>query len=498
MQQAKTSTLDQLAESATMDNNTNSQPTVKKREKWWKSIGVEPVMFLYMSAFMLTSVVEEAFFVHKACTVNLGFAKEICDNLTAPEHKSYQHEVQIKVSTFHQYENIASHFVPILLAFFLGPWSDKVGRKLPLLLGLMGNFVYSVMIVVNDYMVTWPVEMILLTASLPCAITGGNLTVFMASFSYLADTTSQKSRTLRTTLLEVAYLFPMPTGVALGSYLFSHVMGRSYGRMFMINACLLFLAILYTCAFIKWKTANEAEDSPRSYCCIFDLIDLRHVAHSIKALIKKRRERRRLFLIFSLIAMAFYTFQRDEKHMIYLYSMLKFKWNVTTFSQFRTFQSSFFVLGLLLGVPIMERCFGLKDNVIIMIGATAHLITRIIFAAANQPYLFYVGAVIASLGPIVAPVLRSLTSKLVPPSDRGKIFALFSVADSTVPLVSGIIYTQVYNHTLNTFPQSIFLVTALSQAVVFVIALSMHILSKGKNMEQAKEVEDQEELASNS
>lgn len=39
----------------------------------------------------------------------------------------------------------------------------------------------------------------------------------------------------------------------------------------------------------------------------------------------------------------------------------------------------------------MERCFGLKDNVIIMIGATAHLITRIIFAAANQPYLFYVG-----------------------------------------------------------------------------------------------------------
>lgn len=487
-----------------MNDNTDNGEIKSDNGKWWKSIGVEPVMFLYMSAFMLTSVVEEAFFVHKACTVNLNYSKEICDNLTAADHKQFQKEVQLKVSTFHQYENIASHFVPVLLAFFLGPWSDKVGRKLPLLLGLIGNFIYSTMIVVNAFMEKWTVEMVILTASLPCALTGGNLTVFMAAFSYLADTTSQKQRTLRTTLLEVAYLFPMPTGVALGSYLFSHVLGRSYAYMFIINASLLFLAILYTCAFIKWKTVvnveknEQVENNTRMCSCIFDLIDLRHVAHSIKALIKKRKENRRLYLILALIAMAFYTFQRDEKHMTYLYTMLKFKWDVPTFSRFRTFQSSFFVLGLLVGVPIMERCFGFKDNIIIMIGASAHFITRIIFAAANQPYLFYVGAVIASLGPIVAPVLRSLTSKLVPPSDRGKIFALFSVADSTVPLVSGIIYTQVYNHCFDTFPQSVFIVTALTQCLVFLIALFVHIMSKGKNVTQAKDEEDEEEVLASS
>ncbi|KAK9501064.1 hypothetical protein O3M35_002178 [Rhynocoris fuscipes] len=463
-----------------------------KHKSWWKYIGVEPVMFLYMMAFMLTSVVEEAFFVYKACHINLGLSDEICNNLTAPENQKLQKEVQLKVSTFHQYENIASHLVPVILAFFLGPWSDKVGRKLPLLLGLFGNFVYSFMIVVNASF-SWPLEVVLLTACLPCALTGGNLTVFMASFSYLADTTSQKQRTLRTTLLEVAYLFPMPVGVALGSYLFTSVLGHSYAKMFMVNASLLFLALLYTMAFIEWNTSKthviEENERSRKCSCIFDLIDLRHVVHSIRALVKRRTDNRRLFLILTLIAMALYTFQRDEKHMVYLYTSMKFKWDVPIFSRFRTFQSSFFVLGLLIGVPIMERCFGFRDNLIIMIGASAHLITRIIFSLAEESYLFYIGAVIASLGPVVAPVLRSLTSKLVPASDRGKIFALLSVADSTVPLISGIIYTQVYNNTIDTFPQSIFLITAVSQLIVFFISLFMDIITKRNNISQAHEEE---------
>lgn len=39
--------------------------------------------------------------------------------------------------------------MPIILAFFIGAWSDKRGRKLPLLFGLIGKLYYSVMVVVN-------------------------------------------------------------------------------------------------------------------------------------------------------------------------------------------------------------------------------------------------------------------------------------------------------------------------------------------------------------
>lgn len=99
---------------------------------------------------------------------------------------------------------------------------------------------------------------------------------------------------------------------------------------------------------------------------------------------------------------------------------------------------------MLVGVPIMSKSLGLRDTVIIAIGALAHASGRVVFALTTIPELFYVGmrylncwlyfdeyrirylpfilgAAVAALGPSVAPVLRSMTSKLVPMEERGII-----------------------------------------------------------------------------
>lgn len=52
-------------------------------------------MFLYMFAFMITSVVEQAFFVNKACLVNNNFTADICDNLN--EYPEIKKQVQVSV-----------------------------------------------------------------------------------------------------------------------------------------------------------------------------------------------------------------------------------------------------------------------------------------------------------------------------------------------------------------------------------------------------------------
>lgn len=75
-------------------------------EKWYKKISVEPTMFLYMFAFMLTSVVEQAFYVNKACRVNHGYSIEICDNLD--KNDDIKKEVQVN-------EYIKSDFIHALI-----------------------------------------------------------------------------------------------------------------------------------------------------------------------------------------------------------------------------------------------------------------------------------------------------------------------------------------------------------------------------------------------
>lgn len=53
------------------------------------------------------------------------------------------------MSNFNQWNSIAGHIFPIVIALFIGSWSDRRGRKLPLLLGLTGKLVYVLALLMN-------------------------------------------------------------------------------------------------------------------------------------------------------------------------------------------------------------------------------------------------------------------------------------------------------------------------------------------------------------
>lgn len=95
---------------------------------------------------------------------------------------------------------------------FIGNWSDRYGRKLPLITGLIGKFVYSSMVVINSVMTGWSLNMIIYTATLPMGLLGGDISIFASCFAYISDVSSSKNRTLRVTILDVVYLSAMPTG----------------------------------------------------------------------------------------------------------------------------------------------------------------------------------------------------------------------------------------------------------------------------------------------
>lgn len=56
-------------------------------------------MFLYMGSYMVSSVVEQAFYVHKACMVDVGLPAEICANITAKQNEEYNKQVQVWFKT---------------------------------------------------------------------------------------------------------------------------------------------------------------------------------------------------------------------------------------------------------------------------------------------------------------------------------------------------------------------------------------------------------------
>lgn len=265
--------------------------------------------------------------------------------------------------------------------------------------------------------------------------------------------------------------------------------------MFTINVIILSFAIIYSLVNLKvyqlnplskqkiklnlflfshfqWLT-SEKQRSIRELKCmnvLNDFFDRKHVRESIRTLTRSRTLHRRTFLWLFLVAMACYTFQRDERPMTYLYTQLKFSWGIGEFSDFKTFQSIIQNLVLLLLAPLLTRFIKMKDASIAMIGAIAFAIARIFFATANVPWVFYIGGFLAGFGPLVAPMLRSMTSKTVTVSERGKVFALLAVCDQAVPFISSTLYSQVYNANIGGFPY-IFVLTAATQTVVFILML---------------------------
>ncbi|XP_011306491.1 proton-coupled folate transporter isoform X2 [Fopius arisanus] len=377
--------------------------------------------------------------------------------------------------------------MPIILALFFGNWSDRRGRKLPLVIGLMGKVIYSGMVVVNALMPNWDVFMIIYTASIPMGMLGGDVAIFGSCFAYISDVSSVQRRTFRVTLLDIVYLSTMPTGIALGSYLFTRVFDGSYAIMFTINTSLLVLSVIYSLIVLKWQT-NPRQQPLNGVNPFTDFFDEKHVIATFKTLTNRRPKFARLHLWILFVAMALYTFQRDEKPMSYLYTQRFFNWDVKDFSNFRTFQSSLFVAAMLVGAPTLSRGLGLKDTYIVIIGALSHAGGRILFASALSPNVFYAGAAVAALGPVIAPVLRSMTSKVVPVNERGKVFAVLAVCDNAVPLFSGVLYSQLYNVAYNSVPNAIYWLTFATQISVMLLIIVIHI-SPGASEQEINESE---------
>lgn len=119
-----------------------------------------------------------------------------------------------------------------------------------------------------------------------------------------------------------------------------------YTIMFAINATLLLLAIVYSLVWLKWQTSPRQEPFTGTNWLV-DFFDMRHVATTVRTLVKSRRNHGKLHLWLLLLAMCLYTFQRDEKPKSQMYTSLIFNWNVVDFSNFKTFQSALFVIGQL-------------------------------------------------------------------------------------------------------------------------------------------------------
>lgn len=89
--------------------------------------------------------------------------------------------------------------VPVVMSLFIGPWSDKYGRKPVIISSMIGYFLTHSTIAVITYVSTKIVltPWVYVLAYVPMSLLGGNCGFFTGVFCYVSDTSSVKSRGMR-------------------------------------------------------------------------------------------------------------------------------------------------------------------------------------------------------------------------------------------------------------------------------------------------------------
>lgn len=108
-----------------------------------RSYPLEIPMLLLFLCWNLTGTVFQYQILYQTCIVSLGYNESDCSQLGNGEESEHLLNIERAVQTYaakiFMCRAILENIVPALFSLFIGPWSDKYGRKPVLLCSFTGN-----------------------------------------------------------------------------------------------------------------------------------------------------------------------------------------------------------------------------------------------------------------------------------------------------------------------------------------------------------------------
>ncbi|KAJ0180102.1 hypothetical protein K1T71_004693 [Dendrolimus kikuchii] len=428
---------------------------------------VEPIMACYVMPSILASLAVQNLNLEKACRVNLNFTDEVCTALNLRQTENYtkeEEQVQKLIASIQVWKNIIQTAIPLFLILFVGAWSDKTGkRKACILLPIVGEFLSCIGFIVNTFfMYELPAEVAALTESIFPAITGGWFTNFIGVFSYIGDITTTENRTYRVGLVNMFMSLGYPIGSALSGVLLTWV---GYYGVFLISSCLYLFSLIYGYFYLeepKKKIPEKKKKAPKCLGFLREFFDIGLVLETFKVAFKKGPGNRRLRVALLLIVVCVvFGPLHGEFTILYLFSRYRFNWDEVQYSIWCTYAIVTNLIGTFFSISLFSNYMKLDDTILGIISNTSKIVAAFAYAFARNNLEIYLAPLLEILNGTSFIAMRSIATKLVSGEEFGKVNSLFGLAEATMPLVYGPLYSRVYIATLNILPGAVFLLGAM-------------------------------------
>lgn len=199
-------------------------------------------------------------------------------------NEGYAQELVAKIQSW---KLSIQYSVPLVFILFAGPWSDTHGRRRrPLMfIPIAGQLLTDAFNVLNVYNWHWSPAVAAVSECLVPALTGSRICCVVGVASYVADITRVEDRTKRIGMLMSLYFIATPIGACTAGFLNVNI--GFYGT-FAVCITMNCLALVAGAALVKDTSV------PYEKASIWQTVNPRVIADSVRVLVKKRPSRKLL------------------------------------------------------------------------------------------------------------------------------------------------------------------------------------------------------------
>ncbi|XP_069180627.1 proton-coupled folate transporter-like [Procambarus clarkii] len=372
----------------------------------------------------------------------------------------------------------------------MGAWSDKYGRKIPMLVTLVGHVLYAGGYLLANWQTSWPVEVIYFVTFLE-ALGGTNAGILSSTVSYISDISKEAQRTSRISTANSMWFLGGPIGTLIGALVIKY---SGYDLALGLVLIAYFLTALYVVVFIKEshgpfaKKELQAKGSIKDdsslpikkvsiATMVADFFNWRRVVESFKTAFKKRDGNARTVL---LAVMAGNMMRRMARgFFMYLFVRRTLHWDATEYGYWITYRNLMAALGSLFLVPFLTRLLSFTDASLVVAGAVSMIGEYLCYGLVNGPpqeFLIWLGPPAGLISNAIVIAFKSMSTKLVTTEEKGRINAVMAALNGLMPMMGYAVYSPLYYNTVDTFPAAQFFFAASLNVIIMVTFIVVEVV----------------------
>ncbi|XP_055345898.1 proton-coupled folate transporter-like isoform X2 [Paramacrobiotus metropolitanus] len=448
-----------------------------------KGVHTTPIGLLFGISYGVYQPIFVELLKDRVCRVLQAYPANFCDtvgqeDLSIFNHSGPANDVQSTTSNYVFYASLIANVPCFIFSLFVGSWSDRFGRKTPLLTLFFGLFLCGITAIILSYIDTHP-GYLLFCAAFQSAF-GGWVIYYITIYSYVGDHTTEETRALVILLVGGSTTVGDSLGRLIGTSMVSQDFG--FAAPFYLFTVIQIVSVIYIVVTVQDLPIFAAETSEKLK--LSNLFDIKSVQANWAVLRQERFGNGRRYILMMVIAYATATICLDSEAAI-LQLFVEFQplgWTIQKYGAFATTQGLSTAAFLVVTVPIFKEKLKLRDTTLGIVSATSCVGAFISYALSTKSWMLYISLILGLFRPLILVSIRSIILGLIAKGEIGKLMAIVGSTQAVSAIVTALIFMNIFSQTAAWWPGFVFIVMAIFMGVSLTAMAYVHVSARRNNV----------------